>query len=328
MKDASKRSGRIRRLVSEMLSVLSEAGIPIESRNARTQRRIAEAALAVAGISHSFNEAKSSDDGVFLTTRQIIAFENAHLGGDYSPGSYDDIRRSHLILLTAAGFVVNSSALETQSTNNPTRGYAASPAFAALLRSRGTREWKSALEKFLRDNEALREVIAHKRELEKIPVTLPSGVLVSLSAGEHNALQRDIVHLFLPRFGFGAQVLYIGDSTKRSLVRDDSALRSLHVFPLEHEELPDVVAYSAEKNILFLVEAVHSSGQMSEMRVQKLRGKLRDCTASPVFVSAFATRASFRKFAADIAWESEAWIAESPDHMIHFNGWKFLEINK
>ncbi len=148
-----------------------------------------------------------------------------------------------------------------------------------------------------------------------------------LSAGEHNALQRDIVQEFLPRFGFGAEVLYLGDSTDRFLVREIDKLAALGFFALEHEELPDVVAYSAEKNLLFLVEAVHSSGEMDELRVRKLRAKLATCKATPVFVSAFATRISFRKFAADIAWESEAWIAESPDHMIHFNGWKFLSVN-
>jgi hypothetical protein len=25
-----------------------------------------------------------------------------------------------------------------------------------------------------------------------------------------------------------------------------------------------------------------------------------------------------------LAWESEVWIAEDPDHMIHFNGERFL----
>ena len=169
--------------------------------------------------------------------------------------------------------------------------------------------------------------LERRRELERIPVTLPSGVEVRLSAGEHNALQRDIVQEFLPRFGFGAEVLYLGDSTNRFLVRESNKLAALGFFVLEHEELPDVVAYSESKNILFLIEAVHSSGEMSELRVRKLREKLASCSASLVFVSAFATRTSFRKFSAELAWESEAWIAESPDHMIHFNGWKFLSLN-
>ncbi len=310
-----------------MLEILRATGIPVETRPARTQRRIAEAALAVAGVSKSFTEAVSSDDGRFLTTRQIIAFENERLGGNYSPGSYDDIRRNHLILLTTAGHVVSSSTLETQSTNNPTRGYAASPSFATLLRAFGTAGWNSALDDFMRRRESLRLELERRRELERIPDTLPSGVEVRLSAGEHNALQRDIIQEFLPRFGFGAEVLYLGDSTNRFLVRESNKLVALGFFVLEHEELPDVVAYSESKNILFLIEAVHSSGEMSELRVRKLREKLASCSASLVFVSAFATRTSFRKFSAELAWESEAWIAESPDHMIHFNGWKFLSLN-
>jgi adenine-specific DNA-methyltransferase len=51
---------------------------------------------------------------------------------------------------------------------------------------------------------------------------------------------------------------------------------------------------------------------------------LADCDAAPIFVSAFPDRAEFRRHAADIAWETEVWIASDPDHLIHFNGDKFL----
>lgn len=319
---------RIDRLVGQMLDVLVAVGIPVEKEPARTRRRIAEAALAVAGISRLFSDARSSDDGRFMTTRQIIAFENEKFGSSYSPGSYDDVRRRHLISLTAAGYVVNSSSLTSQSTNNPTRGYAAAPDFASLLRAYGTDDWGKALAGFMARRESLRSELERKRELERIPVVLPSGVEVRLSAGEHNALQRDIVQKFLPRFGFGAEVLYLGDATDRFLVREAERLSALGFFVLEHDELPDVIAYSEAKNLLFLIEAVHSSGEMTELRVRKLKDKLSKCKASLVFVSAFATRTDFRRFSASLAWESEAWIAESPDHMVHFNGWKFLELQQ
>lgn len=32
--------------------------------------------------------------------------------------------------------------------------------------------------------------------------------------------------------------------------------------------------------------------------------------------------------AKDIARETEVWIADNPEHLIHFSGYKFLEINK
>jgi hypothetical protein len=33
---------------------------------------------------------------------------------------------------------------------------------------------------------------------------------------------------------------------------------------------------------------------------------------------------TMQTFGSHIAWESEVWIAEDPDHMIHFNGERFL----
>ena len=244
------KSKRIDKLVRSMLHVLTAVGIPLDTASDRTKVRIAEAVLAVCDIKKSFSEAKSSDDKHFLTTRQVINFENEFLEGTYSSGSYDDIRRLHLILLTTAGYIVSSSALDKQSTNNPTRGYAASPIFAELLRSYGTMEWEQTLATFRQRNEELKEILARKRELERIPVILPSGIEIKLSAGAHNELQRDIIQKFLPRFGFGAEVLYLGDTIDKYLIREDEKLDAIGFFELEHEELPDVVAYSKEKNLL------------------------------------------------------------------------------
>jgi hypothetical protein len=90
--------------------------------------------------------------------------------------------------------------------------------------------------------------------------------------------------------------------------------------------LPDIVAYSKDKNWLFLIEAFYSTGTISEIRMKELKKNLSECTAEIIFVTAFLTRSEFKKQIGkfDIAWESEVWIADSPDHMVHFNGHKFL----
>ena len=90
---------RIATLINNMLKVLDVIGIPMDTIGERTKIRIAEAVLAVADIKKAFSEAKSVADNHFLTTRQIIDFENKYLAEKASPGSYDDIRRHHLILL-------------------------------------------------------------------------------------------------------------------------------------------------------------------------------------------------------------------------------------
>ncbi len=35
----------------------------------------------------------------------------------------------------------------------------------------------------------------------------------------------------------------------------------------------------------------------------------------------------FKRHVDDIAWETEVWVSEIPNHMIHFNGDKFLKMN-
>lgn len=328
MKFTGNKSDAIKQLYSDMLAILTTVGIPLEGLSDRRKEKIAGACLATGQIITSLKEAKSVMDGAFLKTRDIIEFENSHYGENISSGSYDDIRRKDLKMLVEARLVINSSELDLAATNNPNRGYALDAQFAKLLHTFGTYNWDTKLSYFLETRKKLKEELERKRTLERIPVTLPSGIMLDLSSGEHNLLQKKIVELFLPLFGMGVQVLYIGDTANKYLLRDDETLDSLHFFALEHEELPDIVAYSREKNLLFLIEAVHSSGPMDEFRVRRLKHLLSNCSANTVFITAFLNKTEFRKYLSQIAWETEVWIAETPEHMVHFNGSKFLEIHK
>lgn len=321
------KSDEVKTLIFEMLDVLEKVGIPLEGTPRRLEK-MAMACMAVGNIKTSFSEAKSANDNHFLTTREIITYENANYGENISSGSYDDIRRKDLLFPVQAQIVLNSSSLDSQATNNPTRGYALNPLFADLLKSFGTSAWEKSLDNYKMQNELLKDELEHKRNLKKIPVKLPSGIELELSAGEHNVLQKCIVEDFLSRFGMGAEVLYIGDTSDKFLYRNDDVLNQIGFFTLEHEELPDIVAFCKERNLLFMIEAVHSAGPMSEIRVRKLKSQLEKCTAIPVFVTAFLNKKEFRKWVTEIAWETEVWIADNPEHMIHFNGYKFLEIHK
>ena len=288
---------------------------------------MAMACLAVGDIRSSFKEVKSTEDGRFLKTRDIIEYENAHYSENISPGSYDDIRRKDLLLPIEAGIVLNSAIVETQAVNNPTRGYGLAPHFAELLKHYGKKDWKAHIATFNKNMTTLAEDLKRKRELERVPINLPTGTQLLLSSGEHNLLQKKIIEDFLPTFGMGAELLYVGDTEDKDLYIQKEKLQQIGFFKLEHEELPDVVAYSHEKNLLFMIEAVHSSGPMTEVRVRKLLRHLENCTARIIFVTAFIDKATFRKWVVDIAWETEVWIAEAPDHMIHLTGYQFLEIN-
>lgn len=317
----------LQKIIFDMLDILNSTGVPLDNLSDRRKERMVLALLAVGNIKNSFSEVLTTNDNYFLKTRDIIEFENKYYSENISSGSYDDIRRKDLILLVSAGIVFNSCMLEEKATNNPTRGYGLNPLFASLIKAYGKSNWEVELNKFLFENKSLKEEMEHRRNLQKIPVALPSGENIELSFGEHNVLQKEIVENFLTKFGFNSQVLYIGDTTNKFLYKDDKKLEELKCFNIKHEELPDVIAYSKDKNLLFLCEAVHSAGPMSEIRVRKLKEQLNKCTAEIIFITAFLTKKDFKKWILDIAWETEVWIAETPEHMVYFNGYKFLEIH-
>ena len=163
-----------------------------------------------------------------------------------------------------------------------------------------------------------------KPKITATPLVLTDGHKLSFSAGAHNLLQKNIIEKFLPLYGFGAEVLYVGDTEKKNLYQNTNQLNALQFFELAHDKLPDVVAYSEQKNWLYLIEAVTTANPIDELRRQTLVQLTNQCTANVIFITAFPDRITYRQFAKDIAWETEVWIADSPEHMIHFNGDKFL----
>lgn len=318
----------IKRMVFSMLDIFKAIGIPVDGTD-RSLERMAKACMAVGKIKSSFSEAVSYEDG-FLTSREIQSFEIENYKEKMADSSYDNIRRYDLQFPLEAGIVVNSSSMVKQATNDPSRGYALTPIFTQLLHNYGTDNWANSLTVFLQEVQSLKEELERRRHLQKVPVTLPGGKVINLSYGEHNDLQKAIIESFLPIYGFNAVVLYVGDTADKFLHLEQEALEQLNFFVLKHEELPDVVAYSAEKNLLYLIEAFNSKGEWSEVRVGKVKRKLKEsgCTANVVFFTAFENKNVFRKKAKDIAWETEVWIADAPEHLVHFNGYKFLEIHK
>ena len=86
----------------------------------------------------------------------------------------------------------------------------------------------------------------------------------------------------------------------------------------------DVVLYDRTRKWLFLIEAVTSHGPVSPKRIVELEAMFAECSAGLVYVSAFPDMSEFKKHALNIAWETEVWLADVPDHLIHFNGDKFF----
>lgn len=316
----------MQKMVAEALAILQALGVPASDLTSRRQERMAKAFMSVAGLKPGMKwaEIKDNNDEHRLLSRQIITHMNSYWGENISSGSYDDIRRKDMALPVAALVVLKSAKNPNANTNDGTRGFAIHPAAAKAIRKYRDVGWQQAVEEFHRDQPTLASRLSRVRDLARVPVQINSKVKLTFSAGKHNDLQKEIIESFLPIYGHGAEVLYVGDTAKKNLFLDENGLKKINFFELAHDKLPDVVAYSAKKNWLYLIEAVTTANPITELRRSDLLSAASECTASLIFVTAFLDRDTYRKFAKDIAWETEVWIADAPEHMIHFNGDKFL----
>lgn len=160
--------------------------------------------------------------------------------------------------------------------------------------------------------------------MRRVPVTLSNGEDIKLLPGRQNGLVQKIIADFCSFYTPGGQVLYIsGTKTKWSYL-DSDALAELGLTIEEHETMPDIVVHDLENNWLFLIEAVSSHVPISPKHRQELKELFAGSKAGIIYVTAFLDRRTMVKYFDDIAWETVAWIAETPTHLIHLNGKRLL----
>jgi len=317
-----------KRKILEAVEILGRLGIPLEQFTSTQWRRVERLALVLLSLSDvrpdtPWSSAKSRDNGVSITTRSIIDFINEHYSESMSKGSYDDFKRKEIDFLLPDSIVIPGF-VERSATNDSRSGYAICPTHVEAIRKFGTPDWDEAVESLLEGKVTLRQQLSTRRDLSIISIVLPGGLELSFTPGKHNELQKAIIEQFLPRYGYGCEVLYIGDTSNKYLHLNREKLLELSFPEPSHEELPDIIAFSKQKGWIYLIESVTSFGEISPIRKLELERITENCINPIVFVTAFPDRTTYRKYCANLAWETEIWIASDPDHLIHLNGPKFL----
>lgn len=316
-----------RKKIGEALAIIEALGVPVIPSTARRKERMAMALLALANLKADTpwrDAAAWEGPGSWsLGTKEIVDFWNRHYGDALSRGSYDYVKRQQLDFLVEAGVAMESAGDPTASRNSSQRRYAIAPQAADVLRTFGQLSWEEAVAAFRQLAGSLVDRMKCEIAQTKVQVTLSNGQSVALAPGSHNELQKAIVDDFLARFGMGAEVLYLADASNRTLYMDRRKLEELGFFELRDDLLPDVVAYDARRNWIYLIEAVHSSNPISYLRHQRLKRLTSGCKAPRIYVSVFKDRKTFCKWLPHIAWRTEVWLVEDPSHLIHFDGEKY-----
>lgn len=255
----------------------------------------------------------------WIRIHDVIAYTKENYGVAYAENSRETFRKQAMHHFRNAAFIEDNG----KATNSPNYRYRLTDEMLRLIQSYGTGAWESNLSAFLRSHETLVRLYTSKRTMRKMPVKI-NGEDFTFSPGKHNELQKAIIEEFAPRFAPNSECLYVGDTTEKDLVKNEDKLRELGFAITLHDKMPDVVLYCEDQNWLYFIESVTSVGPMEPKRIREIEEMTAEVTAGKIYVTAFLEFKTFKKFSDSLAWETEVWIADLPDHMIHLNGDKFL----
>ncbi len=317
-KRAPKRRTAAAKRVDEALDILTALNVPREQQNERSALTL----LVLLGMRPrtAWREAETPMLGI---TEMMSVFRD-QFGKEYAPNTRETVRRFTVHQFVQIGLVMANPDDPRRPINSPDNRYQVAPTLLKLARTYGSTAWKASLAAFLVTADALGRLQPKEREMVLLPVKLPTGMKVSLTAGGQNELVKKIIEEFCPRFTPGGIIAYLGDTGQKQRHVEAGYLERLGVEIDEHGKMPDVVMHLEEKDWLVLIEAVTSHGPIGLKRHNELKALFGAARAGLVFVTAFLTRRAMTKYLGDIAWETEVWIAETPSHIIHFNGERFL----
>lgn len=273
--------------------------------------------LAMAGVKPDMSWSDATNK--WIRIHDIIQFVNAFYDMSYAENSRETFRKQALHRFRTAALVEDNG----KATNSPNYRYRLTEETVNVLKSIGTPVWQKSIELFLCCHEKLIDLYASKKKMTMMPVNI-NVESFKFSAGKHNELQKAIIEEFAPRFAPNSECLYVGDTIEKDLVKNVKKLKELGFEITLHDKMPDVVLYREDKDWIYFVESVTSVGPMDPKRILEITEMTKDVTAGKIFVTAFLDFKTYKKFAEELAWETEVWIAEMPEHMIHLNGDKFM----
>ena len=255
----------------------------------------------------------------WLRIHDIIHFLNQNYHIHYAENSRETIRKQALHHFRSAAIIEDNGL----ATNSPNYRYRLTNESLLLLKTKETENWGHQLSLFKSAHQSLIQQYASKKAQEKVPIKV-NQLEFLFSPGKHNLLQKAIIEEFVPRFAPLSECLYVGDTAKKDLFKNDEKLAKLGFQISVHDKMPDVILYSEEHNWLYFIEAVTSVGPMDPKRIQEIQAITSNVLAGKIYVTAFESIHMFKEFVSSLAWETEVWIADMPEHMIHLNGNKFL----
>ncbi len=304
--------------IAEALGILMDLGFPREQQNERS------ALCLLAFLDLAPDKRWDEAEAPLMGVTPIMNWVRVHYDRVYAPNTRETFRRQTIHQFVAAGLLIQNPDNPARSVNSPATVYQIDPVALQLLKTYRTATWPDNLQSYLVLRPTLIERYSLERQRPRISIQPATGREIRLSAGKHSALIKAVIEEFAPRFAPEAVAAYIGDTGNKWAFIDEDLLSRLGIKIDPHGKMPDVIFYDPTRDWLFLVEAVTSHGPMNSKRHEELTALFARTSSGLVFVTAFPNRSLMARHLSAIAWKTEVWVAETPSHLIHFDGDRFL----
>lgn len=170
-----------------------------------------------------------------------------------------------------------------------------------------------------------------------VSVQFPGGETRHLAAGESSIISKAVIEEFGPRFLKNPHVLWLSESGRKVVARDEEVAAQLGIVIDPSKALPDIILVDLGDDIgggdlmVLFAEVVATDGPITRQRKEVLTNIAREAGfehAHLAFLTAFKDRntSQFRKAIVEIAWGSYVWLTSEPDHIIEMRGGQITKL--
>ncbi len=137
-------------------------------------------------------------------------------------------------------------------------------------------------------------------------------------------LAKSFCKTFAPRFVPDSVLVYAKTAGHEKPSMNEATSAALGFVIDDHDKMPDIVLFDAAHDRLILADCASDKKLMDGARVAELARLFDKARPGLVYVTAFRNRQDLAGHPSFPAWETHAWFADAPEHMVHFNGCRFL----
>jgi adenine-specific DNA-methyltransferase len=304
--------------IEEAIHILKALNLTKNLQNDRSALTL----LALCGMKADMQWFEASSPLLGIT--EMMECFKEHFGKSYKPNTRETVRKHSIQYFVLAGIAIPNPDI-SRPPNSQDFCYQIDESTLGLIKTYGTNEWEPNLRAYLKAAEPRKRLLGIERDMERVPLLLPDGREFKMAPGAHSELIKDIVEGFCERYIPNGIIVYVDDTGPK---RKEDAIEyfntNLGIVLDEHGKIPDVIVHDPNRNWVVLIEAVTSSGTIDVKRHKELSDIFKCPGIGLIFVTAFPDRYALSRYIPNIAWETEVWVAESPTHIIHFNGERFL----